>query len=368
MRETRHRIVTADAADLSFLPDSSVALVVTSPPYPMIRMWDAFFSERNPAVAEALARADGERAFELMHAELDRAWAECFRVLAPGGWACVNIGDAVRTLGGRFRMYPNHARVLLCFSSLGFDVLPAVLWRKQTNAPTKFMGSGMLPGGAYVTLEHEHVLIMRKGPKRPPGSAREKGARRRSAFFWEERNRWFSDVWDFKGTRQDLGHPELRARSAAFPFELPYRLVCMYSSQGDTVLDPFVGTGTTILAAMAGGRNSVGVDVDPALVSMIVEEAPAARDFLNGVVEERVAAHLRFIHRRESQGGKLAYVNKYHGFRVMTAQESDLVFELIEEIQRCPDGSFSVSYRDFKTGDGGTPPAIPDAEGARPRE
>ena len=169
-------------------------------------------------------------------------------------------------------------RILTRCLSLGFDILPAVLWRKQTNAPNKFMGSGMLPAGAYVTLEHEFILIMRKGSKRRVESPREKRVRRESAFFWEERNRWFSDVWDFKGTRQALGHPDLRERSAAFPFELPFRLINMYSMRGDTVLDPFVGTGTTVLAAMAGGRHSIGVDIDETLLAVFRDEAPAARE------------------------------------------------------------------------------------------
>ena len=257
MTESRHRVMRGDAADLSRLADSSIALAVTSPPYPMIEMWDELFRARDPEVAQALDAGDGNRAFNLMHRDLDRAWQEIYRLLIDGGWACINIGDATRTLDGRFRLYPNHARVLSACAALGFDILPAVLWRKQTNAPNKFMGSGMLPAGAYVTLEHEYILIMRKGSKREFSSPELKTARRQSAFFWEERNRWFSDIWDFKGTRQALETVEARDRSAAFPFELPFRLVNMYSIRGDTVLDPFVGTGTTILAAMASGQGRI---------------------------------------------------------------------------------------------------------------
>ena len=104
----------------------------------------------------------------------------------------------------------------------------------------------MYPGGAYVTLEHEYILILRKNGKRKFTTQPEKQNRRESAYFWEERNIWFSDIWDLKGIRQDIQQKDIRTRSAAFPFELAYRLINMYSVFGDTILDPFLGTGTTI--------------------------------------------------------------------------------------------------------------------------
>src|SRR5690606_1592163 len=140
------------------------------------------------------------------------------------------------------------------FIRLGFANMPNILWRKQTNAPNKFMGSGMLPAGAYVTLEHEWILVFRKAGKRTFRSEAEKKLRRESAFFWEERNTWFSDLWDLKGVKQKITNSGSRDRSAAYPFELPYRLINMYSVKGDIVLDPFLGTGTTALAAMATER------------------------------------------------------------------------------------------------------------------
>jgi modification methylase len=345
MMESRHRLMRGDAADLSFLADSSVALVVTSPPYPMIEMWDPLFRARDPEVARALDASDGNRAFNLMHEDLDRAWRGIYRLLIPGGWACINIGDATRTLDGRFRLYPNHARVLSSCWALGFDVLPALLWRKQTNAPNKFMGSGMLPAGAYVTLEHEHILIMRKGPKREFESTEKKQARRQSAIFWEERNRWFSDIWDFKGTRQALDRSGSRDRSAAFPFELPFRLINMYSVRGDTVLDPFVGTGTTILAAMASGRNSIGVDVDESFLDAARACAATAGQSLNAFLEERTAAHLSFLESRREDGGELSHLNRIHGFPVVTAQEEDLTLERIDQVQVGEEGAMRVTYR-----------------------
>ena len=99
----------------------------------------------------------------MMHSELDKVWGQLGRILVPGGYACINVGDATRTLKGRFQLYPNAERITQRFVDLGFDVLPRIIWRKTTNAPNKFMGSGMLPVGAYVTLEHEYVLIFRNG-------------------------------------------------------------------------------------------------------------------------------------------------------------------------------------------------------------
>ena len=189
------------------VPDSSVHLVVTSPPYPMIEMWDDMFKRQSNKIATALKHQKGIEAFEWMHRELDPVWKETYRILVDGGIACINIGDAVRTVDEDFRLYPNHARILSAMLNVGFSALPLILWRKPTNAPNKFMGSGMLPGGAYVTLEHEYILIVRKGSKREFNRAPEKQIRRESALFWEERNNWFSDVWfGLVGTRQKLGN------------------------------------------------------------------------------------------------------------------------------------------------------------------
>jgi len=246
--ETTHRVHVGDARDLP-LADDSADLVVTSPPYPMIEMWDETFAALDPAVGDALDAGDGARAHDLMLDVLDDAWAEVARVLRPGGIAVVNVGDATRTVG-RFRVYDNHARITQTFEELGFDPLPGVLWRKPANSAAKFMGSGMVPPNAYVTLEREHVLVFRNGERRSfePGADR----RYEAAYFWEERNRWFSDVWtDLGGERQALADPDLRERSAAFPLALPYRLVNMYSVYGDTVLDPFWGPGRRV---SRGGR------------------------------------------------------------------------------------------------------------------
>jgi len=129
------------------LENESVDLMITSPPYPMIQMWDEMFGEQNLEITKALKEENGEKAFELMHKELDKVWKEVYRVLKVGGIACINIGDATRTLKDVFQIYTSHARILNHCLKLGFHALPEILWVKETNKPDKFMGSGTLPVG-----------------------------------------------------------------------------------------------------------------------------------------------------------------------------------------------------------------------------
>ncbi len=348
-----HTAYFRSGCSLGELSDASVELVLTSPPYPMIEMWDASFAEQAPGVGKALEAGDGVTAFELMHAVLDAVWAECARVLVPGGFACINIGDATRTLGTGFQLYPNHSRVIQRCRQLGLRSLPVILWRKQTNAPNKFMGSGMLPAGAYVTLEHEYILVFRKGEKREFGEAG-KARRRRSAFFWEERNEWFSDVWSFKGIRQELGNGTQRARSGAFPFELAYRLINMYSLQGDTVLDPFVGTGTTMAAGIAAARSTVGYESDPAFEPVIEQTINAAPEAGSARVFERVNAHREFVSRRTEEGKPPQHENTPHGFPVMTRQETELQLTVPTAVRKIGATTFQAAHKPLQL-----PPWLP---------
>lgn len=329
---------------MSVLERDSIDLVVTSPPYPMIEMWDESFGALNDQTARALEAGDGQAAFELMHQELDRVWSECERVLRPGGFLCINIGDATRKVKDNFQLYSNHSRIVEYCVSKGFQSLPHVLWRKQTNAPNKFMGSGMLPSGAYVTLEHEYVLVFRKGNKR--AFTKDDSARRRmSAFFWEERNQWFSDLWDLKGVRQLLPANEARNRSAAYPLELAHRIVCMYSLQGDTVLDPFLGTGTTTAAAILNARNSVGFEVLTGFAPLIRETVKTAGKLTNQLVAGRLQAHKTFVEEFESRRGKpLGYTNENHSFRVMTRQETDLQLPKLDKLWEEPAGKYATRH------------------------
>jgi site-specific DNA-methyltransferase (cytosine-N4-specific) len=253
------RLLLGDARGLPAIPDASVQLVVTSPPYPMLPLWDDVFASM------------GARTFSEMHAALADAWRECRRVLVDGGLLCVNVGDALRSDRSGFRLWPNHAAVLDACDRLGFVALPYVLWKKPTNKPNAFLGSGFLPPNAYVTLDCEFILLFRKGatPRRFP---RLDARRRGSRYSRGERDRWFSQIWtDVRGAPQERDGRRL----AAFPEEIPARLVRMFSVVGDTVLDPFAGTGTTLWVASRLGRHAIGVERDPARYAELVRRRDA---------------------------------------------------------------------------------------------
>jgi len=343
--KTIHKIIFSDATQMEAVASESVNLMVTSPPYPMIEMWDEMFAQQSSYVKKALDKEDGADAFELMHQVMDPIWKEVYRALKFGGFACINIGDATRTINGNFALYPNHMRILKSALELGFSALPCILWRKQTNAPNKFMGSGMLPAGAYVTLEHEYILILRKGSKREFKKENDKKIRRESAIFWEERNSWFSDVWfDVKGTPQALNDKDSRRRSAAYPFEVVYRLINMYSAKGDVVLDPFLGTGTTTAAAIASGRNSIGYEIDPAMEKAVDRIKDAIVDSSKQLIRKRLAKHMEFVVNRLETNYMFKYDNKYYGFPVMTAQEKELIINDPVDITQPENGIFEVEY------------------------
>jgi DNA modification methylase len=339
---TDHRVVVGDSRELP-VADRSVDLVVTSPPYPMIEMWDDTFAELDPAIGAALDRGDGRTAFEAMHAQLGRVWDELARVAADGAVVCVNVGDATRRLDGSFELYPNHARVLSALRERGFSALPGILWRKPTNSAAKFMGSGVLPTNAYVTLEHEHVLVLRKGGPRefPPRDDDRYGA----AYFWEERNEWFSDVWsDVPGTPQDLApDTATRERSGAFPLEIPLRLVRMYSAYGDTVLDPFWGTGTTSLAAMVAGRHSVGCERRREFVDAFDGRVAAVPKLSSDHAEKRLADHRAFVERRREAGESLAYDAEHYNFPVTTKRERRIRLYAVDRVA-CGTGGFVAHH------------------------
>ncbi len=333
--KSQHTIYISKAQNMSQLRDGSVDLVVTSPPYPMIEMWDDIMSSQNPAIKRAFENNQPELAFELMHKELDAVWKECYRVVKDGGFICINIGDATRTIDGEFRLYNNHSRITQYCTSLGLTNLPNIIWRKQTNAPNKFMGSGMLPCGAYITLEHEYILIFRKGSKRNYKNAEQKADRRESSYFWEERNVWFSDLWDLKGIKQRIANSTTRDRSAAYPFEIPYRLINMYSQRGDVVLDPFVGTGTTTQAAMLLGRDSIGYEIDENMLQVIQGNINSMSvEDMNKIIKARFDKHIEFVEERTKAKGVLKYTNEHLNCGVMTAQELDIKLNYLHSINQ----------------------------------
>jgi len=329
---TTHKIICANSNNINNIPDNSINLIITSPPYPMIEMWDDIFSKQNPLIKELLDKKDGQKAFALMHILLDEVWSECDRVLKNNGFICINIGDATRTINGNFQIFSNHTQIINTFSKMGYNIMPDIHWRKQSNSPNKFMGSGMYPAGAYVTYEHEYILIFRKGGKRI-FNGKEKELRQKSAYFWEERNIWFSDLWDIKGTTQKILDNKSRRRSAAFPFEIPYRLVNMYSAEGDTVFDPFVGTGTTNLACMASNRNSIGIEIDPEISKIALSSINVNPRDINLVIESRIQRHKDFINSLPDYKIEKCYDNLLHNFKVITKQETAIQIDTIATIQ-----------------------------------
>ena len=343
--KTIHSIYIGASQHMTSTENNSVDLIVTSPPYPMIKMWDDIMAKQNPDIINHLEN-NPEKAFELMHQELDKVWKECMRALREGGYLCINIGDATRTINGNFSLYNNHSRISKACIEMGFVGLPNIIWRKQTNAPNKFMGSGMLPCGAYVTLEHEWVLIFRKGGKRVYKKADAKLSRMKSSFFWEERNVWFSDIWDVKGTKQKMRKDSSRERSAAYPFEVPYRLINMFSQKGDMVLDPFLGTGTTMKAAMLLGRNSCGYEIDPKFEIIIREGIDELDiDMCNNLIKSRFDAHKEFIANRKSSGKEIKHFNESLNCEVMTSQEKELELNYLESISEDKNtGTYKVVY------------------------
>jgi DNA modification methylase len=275
--QTEHKIILANSQQMPELSDSSIHLMVTSPPYPMIKMWDAQFGRMNPQIATLWQKleADGEeetvtQIYDAMHETLARTWRETFRVLIEGGIACINIGDATRTINGKFRLFPNHSRIIEHCGKAGFTTLPYILWKKPTNKPKykgkgAFLGSGFLPPNAYVTLDCEFILIFRKGKLRKfaPHDSR----RYESTFTKKQRDKWFTQIWDMTGARQTA--TQMERRIAAYPDEIVNRLIQMFSLKGDTVLDPFLGSGTTTKIALQNERNSISYETDESLLPLI---------------------------------------------------------------------------------------------------
>jgi DNA modification methylase len=328
--ETSHQIIAGDARDLSDIEPSTVDLVVTSPPYPMIEVWDEFFMEQDSEIRSLFDEGKTSACFEQMHRFLDQVWEEINRVLAPSGLVCVNVGDATRKIKDVFKLFPNHVRITEWFTGEGFEQLPGIIWRKPTNSANKFMGSGMLPPNAYMTLEHEHILIFRK-PKGPRDTRPKDPRRYESGYFWEERNRWFSDLWEgITGIVQDLDESGLRKRAAAFPLEIPYRLINMFSLRDDRVVDPFWGTGTTTLAAMMSGRNSVGIELNEAFLEYFENRVDDVRNMAEETNRMRYERHQDFVDSQKDDF--FQYVNQPYDIPVKTKQEKQIQFVMPSKI------------------------------------
>lgn len=246
---TVHRLVQGDARHLSFIPNQSVHLVVTSPPYWTLKRYN-----------DSEEQMGHIREYDQFLAELNLVWREIFRVLVPGGRLVCVVGDVClsrRENNGRHTVVPLHADICVQCRRLGFDNLNPIIWHKISNASyevsngSKFLGKPYEPN-AIIKNDIEFILMQRK-----PGGYRKptEEQRRLSMIPKDKFDKWFQQFWNITGA-STKEHP------APFPLELASRLVQMFSFTGDTVLDPFCGTGTTMVAALKQGRNSIGVEVD----------------------------------------------------------------------------------------------------------
>lgn len=266
-RSTTHRIWQGDARDLSAIPDESVHLVVTSPPYWTLKEYAGGGGARQLGAIED---------YEAFLTELDKVWRECARVLAPGGRICCVVGDVTvsRRQMGRHLVMPLHADIQVRSRALGLDVLTPILWHKIANGVTEAKGNGAgfygkpYQPGAVVKNDVEYILFMRKGGEYRKPTPLQKAL---SMLTKQEMQGWWRSIWtDLRGASTRAGHP------APYPAALAERLIRMFSFAGDTVLDPFLGSGSTTVAAIAAGRNSLGVEVDPGYVKLAAENITRA--------------------------------------------------------------------------------------------
>jgi modification methylase len=250
--QTEHHIHEGDARDLSWIPDESVHLVVTSPPY-----WT--LKEYAPH-AEQMGHIED---YEQFLDELDKLWKECERVLVPGGRICCVVGDVCipRKKAGRHLVMPLHADIQVRARGFGLDCLTPIIWHKIANGVTEAQGNGAgfygkpYQPGAIVKNDLEYILFMRKGGKYRSTPQIQKAL---SMLTKKEMQSWCRSFWtDVRGESTRKGHP------APFPTSLASRLIRMFSFAGDTVLDPFAGTGSTVLAAIEAGRSSIGNELEP---------------------------------------------------------------------------------------------------------
>ncbi len=250
---TKHTIYLGDSRSMAEVAEGSVHLIVTSPPYWQLKDYG------NP---EQIGYG---QTYEEYINHLNLVWAQCVRVLHPGCRLCINVGDqfARSVYYGRYKVVPIRAEIIRCCEALGLDYMGGIIWQKATTSNTSgggaVMGSYPYPRNGVLRIDYEFILLFKK-PGKGPGVAPEIKAQ--AQLTPQDWNRWFSGHWQFAGLRQDR-------HLAAFPLELPLRLIRMFSFPGETVLDPFAGSGTTTVAAAQLGRHSIGYEINPQFETLI---------------------------------------------------------------------------------------------------
>lgn len=264
MAITKHKIIIGDSRNMAELKDNSVHLVITSPPYWQLKDYGS---------SDQIGFNDS---YENYINNLNLAWKECFRVLDDGCRLCVNIGDqfARSVYYGRYKIIPIRTEIIKFCETIGFDYMGAIIWQKATTMNTTggatIMGSFPFPRNGIIKLDYEFILIFKKTGY---SSLVSKEVKEKSKMSKDEWNQYFTGHWNFNGVRQDK-------HLAMFPEELPKRLIKMFSFVGDSILDPFLGSGTTTLAAKNLDRNSVGYEINTNFLSIIKEKIGAPKDGL----------------------------------------------------------------------------------------
>ena len=271
---TTHRLVQADARKLSFIEDESVHLVVTSPPYWTLKK----YRDHKDQLGDV---EDYERFLR----ELDNVWEHCYRVLVPGGRLICVVGDVClsrKKNDGRHTVVPLHASIQEHCRKIGYDNLAPIIWYKIANASFEASGNGAgflgkpYEPNAVIKNDIEFILMERK-----PGGYRKPTVATRvlSVISDENHKQWFQSIWSGVTGASTRNHP------SPYPEELAARLIRMFSFVGDTVLDPFMGTGTTAIAAVKWGRNSIGVEIEPHYFEMAEERIRLATSSLFSYAE-----------------------------------------------------------------------------------
>lgn len=263
---THHRIIVGDSRRMTELSDESVDLVVTSPPYWQLKD----YGDEN--------QLGFHDSYEDYINNLNLVWNECFRVLRQGCRLCVNIGDqfARSVYYGRYKVIPIRTEIVKFCEAIGMDYMGAIIWQKVTTTNTTggatIMGSFPYPRNGILKIDYEFILIFKKLGNPPKV---DKETKELSKLTTEEWNTYFAGHWNFGGEKQDK-------HLAMFPEELPRRLIRMFSFVGDTVLDPFLGSGTTSLAAKNLGRNSAGYEINPQIIPVIKSKLKVDEDDIFG--------------------------------------------------------------------------------------
>lgn len=253
--KTLHTIINGDSRKMTEVPDKSVHLVITSPPY-----WQL----KDYGTDDQIGFNDTYEAY-INH--LNLVWKECYRVLYDGCRLCINIGDqfARSVYYGRYKVIPIHSEIIRFCEAVGFDFMGQIIWQKATTMNTTgggaVMGSFPHPRNGIVKLDFEYILLFKKQGNAPKPTSEQKA---QSAMTNEEWNTYFNGHWYFNGAKQDK-------HLAMFPEELPKRLIKMFSFPEETVLDPFMGSGTTAAVANTLGRNSIGYEINPDFIPLIQE-------------------------------------------------------------------------------------------------